>query len=287
MQFSVLMSVYKNEKVEYFKVAIDSVLNQTVRPNEIVLIRDGEVYEELQLAIDEYISEYPELFTYIPLEQNGGLGNALKIGSEICKYELVARMDTDDICVSDRFEKQLKCFEENPFLDMVGGNISEFLDDPNNVIDYRCVPKTHEEIIERMKSRSPFNHMTVMFKKQAVLDAGNYQPFYLLEDWYLWVRMFLNEQRFYNIQDVLVNVRISGMADRRGGGKYYKSCKKMLRFMLDNKVIEKTAYFKLKMIRFCGHVVLPSKMRKWAYERFLRSKKNTKSVKTEIVEPKM
>ena len=201
MRFSVLMSVYKNEKVDFFKQAMDSVLSQTLPPEEIVLIRDGQVPEELQMAIDEYIVRYSQLFTYIPLEENKGLGNALMLGVEKARNELIARMDTDDICVLDRFEKQIRFMEENPQVDMVGANIAEFTKMPENIIDYRTVPSTHEQIIDLMKSRNPFNHMTVVFRKQSILNAGNYQSFYLFEDWYLWLRMYLQGCKFANFED--------------------------------------------------------------------------------------
>ena len=270
MKFSVLMSVYKNEKVNFFKQAMDSVLSQTLPPEEIVLIRDGEVYEELQKAIDDYIAKYPELFTYIPLEENKGLGNALMLGVEKARNELIARMDTDDICVPDRFEKQIRFMEENPEIDIAGANIAEFIDKLENIIDYRVVPSTHEQIIDLMKSRNPFNHMTVVFRKQSILNAGNYQSFYLFEDWYLWLRMYLQGCKFANFEECLVNARVSEMAAHRGGLKYYKSCKKLLKFMRKNKIIGWVGYLKANIIRFCGYVLIPNKLRAWCYKKFLR-----------------
>lgn len=286
MQFSVLMSVYKNEKTEYFKQAIDSVIHQTMPPTEIVLVRDGMVYDELQEAINQYLEAYPNLFTYIPLEENGGLGKALRTGLLQCKYDLVARMDTDDICVSDRFEKQLAVFANNPMVDMVGGNIAEFAESIEVILDYRCVPYTDEAIKERVKSRSPFNHMTVMFKKEAVLKAGNYEPFYLFEDWYLWIRMFLSGCTFGNLNEVLVYARICGMSARRGGMKYFKSCKKLLQFMRQNGIISRVEYLKSGFIRFNGYVVCPNKVRELAYKKLLRGKnvQETESVSTATVE---
>ena len=270
MDFSVLMSVYKNETPENFTVAMESVINQTAKPNEIVLIRDGQVPENLQAVIDGFLSNYPEIFTYIPLEENGGLGNALRLGLERCRNELVARMDTDDICVPDRFERQLQCFSDDPELDLVGGNIEEFLNSPDKVVSKRIVPFTDQEIKKTIKNRNSFNHMTVMFKKSSVLKAGNYQPFYLFEDWYLWLRLYLNGCKFKNLDCTLCKVRISGMAARRGGYKYFKSCKKLLKFMKKNKIIGLFSYIKSCTVRFCGYVLIPNKMRAWAYKKFLR-----------------
>ena len=265
------MSVYKNEKVEYFVQAVDSLLNQTIQPEQIVLVRDGGVYEELQNTIDKYVNDYPDVFTYLPLEQNGGLGNALRYGLTYCRNELIGRMDTDDISVPDRFEKQLEFMKNNPCVDIVGGNISEFTNDPTEIVDYRIVSQTHEDICVYLKSRSPFNHVTVMFKKSALEKAGSYESFYLFEDWYLWVKMYLSGAKFANINVVLVNVRISDMANRRGGMKYYRSCVKLLNYMKKNNVIGFGKYAKTCVVRFCGYVLLPNKMREWAYKKFLRT----------------
>ena len=272
MLYSVLMSVYKNEKVPFFREAVDSVLNQTERPDQIVLVRDGEVYEELQAAIDSYVSEYPEIFTYVPLEVNGGLGNALRVGLLECRNEFVGRMDTDDICLPDRFEQQLRFFEEHPDVDIVGGNISEFCQSPEHIVDYRIVPEAHDDIVKYLKSRSPMNHVTVMFKKSTLLAANSYESFYLFEDWYLWTKLYLNGARFANLSAVLVNVRVLEMANRRGGMKYYKSCVKLLKFMKANKVIGTFAYLKTSAVRFIGYVLMPSKLREWAYKKLLREK---------------
>ncbi len=273
VKYSVLLSVYRNERVNFFIQAIDSLLAQTITPEQIVLVRDGTVYEELQIAIDRYVDDYPDLFTYLPLEQNGGLGNALRYGLPFCRNELVGRMDTDDISVSDRFEQQLAFMKENPDVDIVGGNISEFVSEPTKIADYRVVPQTHEEISKLLQSRSPFNHVTVMFKKSALEKVNSYESFYLFEDWYLWVKMYLSGAKFANINTVLVNVRISDMANRRGGMKYYRSCVKLLKFMKKNRVIGFGKYMKSRIVRFCGYVLLPNKMREWAYKKFLRDNK--------------
>ena len=271
------MSVYRNEKVEYFIRAVDSVLDQTAPPDQIVLVRDGEVYEELQSAIDKYVSAHPNIFTYLPLEQNGGLGNALRYGLTYCRNELVGRMDSDDISLPDRFEKQLEFMKSSPNVDLVGGNISEFTDAPENIVDYRIVPQSHEDICLYLQNRSPFNHVTVMFKKSAIERAGSYEGFYLFEDWYLWVRAYLSGARFANINTVLVNVRVSDMANRRGGMKYYRSCVRLLNYMKKKGVIGFGKYAKTRIVRFCGYVLLPDKLRARAYKRFLRNDRHSES----------
>ena len=283
MNYSVLMSVYKNEKVDFFNQAIESLLNQTVPPEQIVLVRDGAVYEELQSAIDKYVDERPDLFTYLPLEVNGGLGDALRHGVPYCRNELIGRMDTDDISLPDRFEKQLAFLVSNPDVDIVGGNISEFINSPDEIVDYRIVPETHVEIAQYLKSRAPFNHVTVMFKKTAVEKAGSYEGFYCFEDWYLWAKMYLSGAKFANLNTVLVNVRVLDMANRRGGMKYYRSCVKLLKFMKSNGIIGFGKYVKTRVVRFCGYILLPNKLRAWAYKKFLRNSKNTVEANKEIV----
>lgn len=284
MNYSVLISVYKNDKPEFFREAIRSILCQTVPPSEIVLVRDGGVPEPLQEEIDAFLSGYPDIFTYLPLEENGGLGNALRLGIELCKNDLVGRMDADDISLPDRFERQLAYFELHPETDILSGNISEFMGEPENIVSYRNVPKTHEEIVREMGNRSPFNHPAVMFRRDAVLRAGSYESFYLFEDWYLWVKLYLSGATLANLDTVLLNMRISGMAKRRGGWKYYKSCVRLLRFMKKNGVIGTGRYIKTCAVRFVGYVLLPNGLREWAYKKFLRKDGGAASVPEKVTE---
>ena len=271
MQFSVLMSIYKNEKPEYFKQALDSVIHQTVSPSEIVLVRDGMVCEGLQDVIDQYLETYPELFTYIPLEENGGLGNALRMAVENAKYELIARMDSDDISMPGRFEKQLTCFEQDPQLSIVGGTISEFIDCPDNIVGQRVCPLTDAEIREYMKARCALNHVAVMFRKSEVLRVGNYQDWFWNEDYYLWIRMLLGGCKFANLPDVLVNVRVGkDMYARRGGWKYFKSEAKLQHYMWKNGVIGFGQYIYNVAIRFAVQVAMPNSVRGWVFRTFAR-----------------
>ena len=220
--FSIITSIYKNDQPDYVRVALDSMLvNQSIKPTEIVLVRDGMVPETLDSLLDEYEARYPEIFNIIRLEQNGGLGKALKLGVETAKYDIIARMDSDDICLPKRFELQLQYLEQHPEVDIVGGQMTEFIDTPDNIVGKREVPCTNDEIYIFMKSRCALNHVTVMFRKEAVLNAGNYQDWFWNEDYYLWVRMMMAKCKFANVPDVLVHVR-SGADQyaRRGGRKY-------------------------------------------------------------------
>ena len=273
LKFSVLMSVYKNDNPEYFKTAIESVINQTVKPTEIVLVRDGMVADNLQETINEIINEYGGLINYIPLEQNGGLGNALKIGVEKAKYNLIARMDSDDYSLPNRFELQLKAFIENVNVDVVGGQIEEFDGDINDVVGRRNVPLTHLEIVKYMKMRSPFNHPTVMFKKSAVENCGNYIEMHYVEDYYLWCRMFLSGAKFMNLKETLVKMRVNKETYmRRGGRNYFKSQKTLDKFKKEHKIIGFFTYIKNICVRYVQCVLMPNKVRAWAYSKILNRK---------------
>lgn len=222
LKFSVLMSVYYKENPEWFQIALDSIINQTLQPNEIVLVEDGKLTEKLYKAIETYKNKYSNLFKVVPLEKNSGLGEALRIGILNCSNELIARMDTDDIARNDRFQKQIKFFQEHPNIDLVGSWISEFENEPDNIISYRQLPTEHSDIYNFGQFRCPVNHMTVMYKKTAVLKAGNYQTFKNIEDYYLWGRMLKQGYKFANIPECLVNVRGgNAMLQRRANLTYF------------------------------------------------------------------
>lgn len=269
-QFSVLMSVYIKEKVEYFNECVESVLNQTITPSEIVIVKDGPISDEINNSIDEYIKKNPKLFNIVELEKNMGLGLALAEGIKHCKYELIARMDTDDICVNNRFEKQLKEFENNKNLDICGTYIKEFEGNISNYVSERKVPLEHKDIAEYQKTRSAVNHVSVMFKKSAVLRAGNYQDAPLMEDDVLWVNMLLTESQFMNIPESLVYVRVGNdMIKRRGSLSYLK------KYINGRKTILKTGYISywqyLKTVLVQTIVALiPNDFRKIVFTKLLR-----------------
>ena len=272
-KFSVITSVYKNDKPEYVRLALDSMLvNQTIKPAEIVLVQDGPVPAELSSLLNEYECKYAGVMNIIRLEKNGGLGNALQLGTKTAKYDLVARMDSDDICLPNRFKKQLAYMEQHQDCDIVGGQMTEFIGEPTNIVGKRNVPLSDNDIKEYMKSRCALNHVTVMFRKSAVLKAGNYQDWFWNEDYYLWVRMWLKGCAFGNVSDTLVNVR-SGADQyaRRGGMKYFKSEKGIQRYMLDNHLINGGGYLINVTKRLIVQVLLPNSIRGWVFRHFARS----------------
>lgn len=269
-KISVLMSVYKNDIAQNVKTAVESIINQTFRPSQVVIVVDGPVLDETTKTLEELKELYSEVEIY-PLEQNVGLGNALKEGMTHCGNEIVARMDSDDIAVEDRFEKQIKKFEEDSELSIVGSNIAEFIGDKDNVVSIRSVPEKHEDICKYLKKRCPFNHMTVMFKKSEVEKAGGYQHWFYNEDSYLWARMYLAGCKFANIPENLVYARINEATfQRRGGYKYYKSERDLFKFMYKNKIIGWGEYQKAKTIRFVVQVLMTNKTRQWFFKKFAR-----------------
>ncbi len=272
-EFSVATSVYKNDNPDFVREALDSMLvNQSLKPAEIILIEDGPVPSSLDGVIKEYEEKYPSIMTVIRLEKNGGLGNALNIGVKSAKYDIIARMDSDDICLPERFEKQIAYLESHPECDIVGGQMTEFIDTPDIIVGKREVPLANDDIYSYMRSRCALNHVTVMFRKESVLKAGNYQDWFWNEDYFLWVRMMLAKCQFANIPDVAVNVR-SGADQyaRRGGKKYFDSEIGIKKLMLDNGMITKTQFVVNYIERFIIQRMLPNSVRGWVFRTFARS----------------
>lgn len=271
--FSVAISVYKNDNPAYFERALSSITDeQTIIPDEIVLVVDGPIGNKLNEVIKKYQTKY-NIFNVIRLVKNTGLGNALKVAVENAKYELIARMDSDDISLPTRFETQLKYFMLNPDVDVVGGDITEFIDDESNVIGKRLVPMCNGDIREYMKVRCAMNHVSVMYKKSAVQAVGGYLDWFWNEDYYLWIRMQLNNAIFANTGTVLVNVRVGEeMYQRRGGIKYFQSEAKLQKFMLDNNIINKPRYLINISERLVLQVLMPNKLRGFIFQKFARTK---------------
>ena len=219
-KYSVLLSLYYKEQPEYLREALESVFNQTLFSDDVVLVEDGKVGDALERVVREYEARYPQ-FHVVRFAQNRGLGAALNDGLKYCRHELVARMDTDDIAKPQRMEREVAYMSEHPETDVVSSWIEEFAGDVSNVVSVRKLPENSSELYAFGKMRSPLNHPTVMLRKEAVMKAGGYLSFHFLEDYYLWARMLVNGSRFYNIQESLLYFRTSpDMYNRRGGWKY-------------------------------------------------------------------
>lgn len=266
---SVLMSLYIKEKPEYAKECFDSLLKQTVQADEWIIVEDGPLSKEMYELLESYQMLYPGLIKRVPLKENCGLGLALSVGVPICKNELIARMDTDDIAREDRFEKQLKLFSNDPSLDICGSHIDEFELSPDEIVAKRTVPIRHEEIIKFQKRRDAFNHMTVMFKKSTVLKAGNYISCPLMEDTYLWVRMIQSGAKCANVDDSLVYARIGhDMFERRGGWLYFKKYKSGRQMVYKTGFISSIDYYYTLIIQMIVSII-PNKIRGFIFKKIL------------------
>ena len=224
-KFSVLISVYFKEKPGFLEKALESILNQTLKPDEVVLVKDGILTKELEEVISAEKNKFNKNnidFVCVQLEKNMGLGIALQKGLEKCKYDYVARMDSDDMATDTRFEYQLKYMNEHKDISVLGGYIDEFSVE-GEVIRTKTMPLTYKDLYKYGKYRNPLNHMTVLFRKKEVLDVGGYKPLKGLEDYYLWCRMLSNGYKIANIDKVLVHARLGNFENRRGGFEYFKT----------------------------------------------------------------
>ena len=267
--YSVLMSVYKKENPEYLKTAIDSMLNQSVATNDFVLVCDGPLTDSLDEVISNYERTNPGLFNVVRLPENVGLALALNEGIGHCKNDIVARMDSDDFSKPDRIEKQLKAMDEAG-ADIVGSNISEFNGDITRLTGERNLPETDEEIREFAKSRSPFNHPSVIYKKSKVELLGGYGKFDYFEDYYLWITLLQNGCKGYNVQEPLVLMRAGDDLYLRRGGKEYAKCVMAFeKHLLSVGYISRFTYLKQTGARALI-AIAPNKLREKVYKKKLR-----------------
>lgn len=272
MKFSVLMSVYAKENPEFLDRAFQSIWDeQSVKPSQIVLVKDGLLTDGLNIQVGIWQEKLGDVLTVVELEKNIGLGLALNIGLSYCTNELVARMDTDDISMPDRFRLQLDFFESHNGVSVVGGAISEFDGDEKNIYAYRKLPIGNADIRRFGRKRNPMNHVSVMFKKNDVLGAGGYMSFLGFEDYYLWARMLTAGFEFANIAQTLVNVRAGmAMSGRRGGMEYA-----MIEYRLQKEFLSLGFIGYLDFIfnvatRFIARAV-PNRLRIMLYQKFLRT----------------
>ena len=263
------MSLYAKERPEYLRQSLDSVFHQTLQPDEVVMVLDGPISEDLHSIIKEFDSNHSN-FKLITLPMNVGLGKALNEGLKHCSYDLIARMDTDDIAKPIRFEKQMSIIENNAEIQVVSCWIDEFIETTDHVVSVRKIPEFPYEIYKFGKKRCPVNHPSVMFRKKAVELAGGYRHFPLMEDYYLWIRLLLNGEKFYNIQESLLFFRTSeDTYKRRGGLKHGIDEIKFQYHIFKLGYISFGRFINNIIIRFFTRVV-PNSVREFIYNRFLR-----------------
>lgn len=219
--FSILLSIYYKENEEYLQACLESIVGQTLRPTEVVMVWDGPLTEGLEQILNRYHEQYPGLFHFVKLEKNQGLGMALNHGLAVCRYEIVLRMDTDDIAYPYRFAKQVAYLAAHPEVSLMCSAIDEFESSPREILRQRSLPEQHEDLVRFARFRCPMNHPSVAFRKEAVLQAGGYKTFFFFEDYYLWVRMIMQGAKLYCFPEPLLAFRMNKNAYRRRRGWRY------------------------------------------------------------------
>lgn len=273
MKYSVLMSVYVKENPEFLRLSIESMFNQTLKMDQFVIVKDGPLTNELELVLDEYCKAYPEIMTIVPIEKNVGLAKALDIGLKECRNELVARMDSDDISLPQRCEKQIEKFKENENLCVLGSNIDEFYDNPDEIIQSRVVPSGYEEIKKFIRRREPFNHPTIMFKKSEVEKAGGYGDLKRCQDFDLFSRMIGGGCYAENINESLLLFRSNESNYKRR--KSWQSVKGNIAVVKRNYKRGYCSFIDLLFVvnaRFL-FFIMPTFLMKWISNKLLRKKK--------------
>lgn len=272
-KFSVLMSVYDKESPTYLRESLKSLVGQTRMPNEIVLVEDGPLSSALLKEINLFKKNYPGVLVSVKLSKNQGLGIALNKGLRACSNDIVARMDSDDRSVSNRFEVQIGYMELNPEVGMISAHITEYNEEMTEILSVRKVPETHDSIMSTMKKRSPFNHMATVYRKSIILENGSYEDCLSFEDYYLWCKLASNKVRFYNIPESLIEARTgSSMIRRRGGIVYARRMYDFQKRILQIGIINRAEFIRNIIIRL-SVALLPGGVRLAIYKHGLRSKR--------------
>ncbi|HHP8022237.1 TPA: glycosyltransferase family 2 protein [Acinetobacter baumannii] len=271
MKISILLSLYHKENPQALEQCFQSIWkDQTIQPTEIVLVLDGPVDEELNQCVTKWQQTIGKPLKVIPLSQNIGLGKALNEGLRHCNNEWVFRMDTDDICKPDRFEKQIDFIQKNPNVVLFGGQILEFDQVPNDSTVIKSVPTDYQEIKKFAQKRCPFNHMTVAYKRDVILGLGGYQHHLFMEDYNLWLRVIGNGYQVANLPDVLLYARVgNGMHARRKGFEYIKSEKQLLDLKKQLK-LQNPLYANMLFLVRSAFRLLPANLLGKIYNTFLR-----------------
>ncbi|TAF69539.1 MAG: glycosyltransferase [Flavobacterium sp.] len=270
IKFSVLLPVYIKDNPLFFSEAINSILNQSIVPNEIVIVKDGPICNEINELILKLALKMPKMFTIIELENNMGMGYAMNKGLHACKYDWVARMDSDDISRKNRFQTQVEYILSHPTIDVIGGQIEEFNTSPGDLKQLRKLPKEHAAIKSFSKRRNPMNHMTVFFKKSKAIEVGGYWHQRILEDYHLWYQMLSINCAFINLDTVLVDARIgNNMIGRRNSFSYFKIEFYLFKKMFDTGYINLLELLSAIIERFIMKLI-PLKMLQYLYKNYLR-----------------
>ena len=209
-KYSVLMSVYDKVKEEELELSISSMMNQTIVPEQFVIVFDGPVSDNIRRVINKFVDLYPEVFTIVEIPINQGLAYALNVGLKQCRNELIARMDSDDYSLPKRCEKQLNEFEKDSDLVILGTMTQNFINVPENIQPLiKKRPTEFNEIKKALRRNSPFAHPSVMYKKSKVLACGGYDPeLRRRQDYDLFSKMVNGEgNKAKNLSEVLLLFR--------------------------------------------------------------------------------
>ncbi|NVK04792.1 MAG: glycosyltransferase [Flavobacteriia bacterium] len=223
--FSVIMPFYKGDQPEHLSEAIRSVIEQTLIPDEVVLIQDGPVSEAHLKVVSGWKAKASQI-NHIVLEENRGLSGALNAGIHAASHEWLARMDADDICEPTRFEKQIQLIESDSDLVIIGSWIEEYDESMSELMAVRRLPETDAEIMKYARWRCPFNHMTVMYRKSILVELGAYKDYGAVgDDYELWARFIMNGHKTANLQESTVKARTGEafFSKRRRGMKYFRN----------------------------------------------------------------
>ena len=283
MKFSLLLSVYQGDEKDWLKLAFQSITNQTHLPDEIILVEDGKIPRDLKEIIRTFEKNKKKIpLKVISLKQNQGLATALNKGIAACKYEWIARFDADDINLPDRFQKQVDFLRKNPNLDLLGGHSLEFFKISQTSFRVKKIPYNSLDVRAFAKKRNPFNHMTVFYKKSAVLKAGGYEDFPAMEDYHLWVKMLLLNFRLVNLPENFVLQRANQkMFARRRGLKYLKTEWRLHSFFLKSNFINLLEFIRNIILRSAVRLI-PAFLLQWAYG-FVRKEITLKNSKKQII----
>lgn len=269
-KYSVLMSVYKKTTPSELVRSIESMLQQTVKPAEIVIVEDGPITNEVSRVLSEYEAAYPGLFKIGGYTEGKGLWYALRYGMNACTFELIARMDSDDYAHPDRIERELRAFADDPSLGCVGTNVVEFEGDPDNPVALVELPSVHEEIIRFGRRRCPYRHSTLLYRKSAVVDAGGYQEMPLFEDYDLFLRMARSGVKFRNINEPLMYMATDNdFFMRRGQPDYLRKMLRFRRECLRRGDIRIWDYIVVSVPHIIT-ILAPNRVRRFIYQSFLR-----------------
>lgn len=269
LRISALMTVYSGEQPEFLRLSLESVAAQTLLPDEFVIVKDGPLGEPLDQVIASFAHRLPILCVELPV--NVGRGAASAIGVQRCSGDVIARIDSDDLCLPFRFELEHKYLVQHPGVDVVGGALAEFAENPEEICCVRRLPAGGPELLRFARFRSPINNPSAMFRRAAALEAGNFHDLRDLEDYHLWGRMLVRGSQFHNLQETLVLARAGqNMFRRRGGREYFKNDFALQCALLKIGLIS-VPVFLFKIISNSLVRISPSPVRSFIYRQFLRS----------------